>query len=181
MGSIAKRIVGLTALAATLYAVRRYYGNWGATKEECRMRLPGDELVGEPAVQATEAVWIDAPPSAVWPWLLQTAPHWAPKGWLGSPDGAPFTVVETVPEQHLVLREGSVDLPRDAMWAFHLVRRRNDGSRLVVRARSGLRHPGEVIGRELTRAVTTLGMRVMLREVKRQAERPQLRSVTPAG
>lgn len=35
------------------------------------MRLPGDELVGDPVVQTTEAVWIDAPPSAVWPWLVQ--------------------------------------------------------------------------------------------------------------
>ena len=35
------------------------------------MRLPGDQLVGDPVIQATEAVWIDASPSAVWPWLLQ--------------------------------------------------------------------------------------------------------------
>lgn len=35
------------------------------------MRLPGDELVGDPVLQTTEAVWIDAPRSAVWPWLVQ--------------------------------------------------------------------------------------------------------------
>ena len=35
------------------------------------MRLPGDQLVGDPVIQATEAVWIDASPSAVWPWLLR--------------------------------------------------------------------------------------------------------------
>lgn len=35
------------------------------------MRLPGDALVGDPAIQTTEAVYIDAPASAVWPWLLQ--------------------------------------------------------------------------------------------------------------
>jgi hypothetical protein len=39
-----------------LYAARRYFRNWGTTKEECRVRLPGDELVGKPAVQTTEAV-----------------------------------------------------------------------------------------------------------------------------
>ena len=56
---------------ALLYAARRYYRNWGTTKEECRMRLPGDELIGSPAVQSTEGVWIDAPPDAIWPWLVQ--------------------------------------------------------------------------------------------------------------
>jgi hypothetical protein len=35
------------------------------------MRLPGDELVGEPTVQTTEAVSIDAPAGSVWPWLVQ--------------------------------------------------------------------------------------------------------------
>ena len=35
------------------------------------MVLPGDALVADPAIQTTEAVYIDAPASAVWPWLLQ--------------------------------------------------------------------------------------------------------------
>ncbi|EUA88296.1 hypothetical protein I551_5220 [Mycobacterium ulcerans str. Harvey] len=35
------------------------------------MLLPGDSLVGDPATQTTEALCIDAPVSAVWPWLLQ--------------------------------------------------------------------------------------------------------------
>jgi hypothetical protein len=35
------------------------------------MQLPGDTLVADPAIQTTEAVYIDAPSSAVWPWLLQ--------------------------------------------------------------------------------------------------------------
>lgn len=54
-----------------LYAARRYYRNWGTTKEECRLALPGDELAGRPGVRSTEAVWIGAPPSAIWPWLVQ--------------------------------------------------------------------------------------------------------------
>ena len=57
--------------AALLYAARRFYRNWGTTKEECRMSLPGDKLVDPPAIQTTEGVWIDAPASAVWPWLVQ--------------------------------------------------------------------------------------------------------------
>jgi hypothetical protein len=44
---------------------------WGSTVEEVALELPGDELVAEPAVQVTRAVSIDAPPHAVWPWLVQ--------------------------------------------------------------------------------------------------------------
>ncbi len=61
----------IAAVAGLLYAARRYYRNWGTTKEECQMRLPGDDLIGRPAVQTTEGVWIDQPPEAVWPWLVQ--------------------------------------------------------------------------------------------------------------
>ena len=56
---------------ALLYGARQFYRNWGTTKEECRMTLPGDELIGRPVVVTTEGVWIDASAGAVWPWLVQ--------------------------------------------------------------------------------------------------------------
>ncbi|WP_236737225.1 SRPBCC family protein [Mycolicibacterium llatzerense] len=56
---------------ALLYAARRYYRNWGTTKQECRQQLPGDELVRLPALQSTEGILIGAPVDAVWPWLVQ--------------------------------------------------------------------------------------------------------------
>lgn len=73
MAPATKRIVRIATGVAALYLARRYYRNWGTTKEECQIRLPGDQLVGDPAIQATEAVWIDAPPSAVWTWLSRLA------------------------------------------------------------------------------------------------------------
>jgi hypothetical protein len=75
-------VVRPVLIAAGLYAARRYYRNWGATKEECSMRLPGDELVRAPVVQATEAVTIDAPASSVWRWLVQ----------MGQDRGGVFTI-----------------------------------------------------------------------------------------
>lgn len=54
-----------------LYAARRYFRNWGTTKSESRMNLPGDELIREPMLRITEAVWIERPAAAVWPWLVQ--------------------------------------------------------------------------------------------------------------
>jgi len=71
MGIKAKRTAETAALLAILYGARRYYRNWGTTKSESRMLLPGDTLVADPAIQTTEAVYIDAPVAAVWPWLLQ--------------------------------------------------------------------------------------------------------------
>ena len=44
---------------------------WGASEEEARRRLPGDELVASPTFASTRAVTIAAPPAAVWPWLVQ--------------------------------------------------------------------------------------------------------------
>jgi hypothetical protein len=64
-------MAGSAIAGAGLLAARRYYRNWGTTKEECDTALPGDELVSQPVVQTTEGIWIDAPASAVWPWLVQ--------------------------------------------------------------------------------------------------------------
>jgi hypothetical protein len=57
--------------ALVLYAARRYFRDWGTTKSESRMHLPGDELIREPMLRITEAVWIERPAAAVWPWLVQ--------------------------------------------------------------------------------------------------------------
>ncbi|ETW24331.1 hypothetical protein [Mycobacterium gastri] len=71
MAKMMKRVAGAGASLAVLYAARRYYRNWGTTKHEARMLLPGDTLVSDPAIQTTEALNIDAPAAAVWPWLVQ--------------------------------------------------------------------------------------------------------------
>lgn len=44
---------------------------WGATTEELALVLPGDELAPEPLLNWTNAVNINAPPDAVWPWIAQ--------------------------------------------------------------------------------------------------------------
>src|SRR5690349_6473826 len=54
---------------APLY--RRVHLRWGATDAEVTAPMPGDELVPEPSFSATRAITIDAPPEAVWPWLVQ--------------------------------------------------------------------------------------------------------------
>ncbi|MDI6098739.1 SRPBCC family protein [Actinoplanes sp. NEAU-A12] len=59
------------AVAAYSPPARRWYLTWGATPEEATGPLAGDELLLEPDLQSTRAVTVDAPPAAVWPWLVQ--------------------------------------------------------------------------------------------------------------
>jgi hypothetical protein len=42
---------------------------WGATTDEQQMTLPVDDA--DPAPYVTRAIKINAPPSAVWPWIVQ--------------------------------------------------------------------------------------------------------------
>jgi hypothetical protein len=63
------------AVASPLFAFaplyRRWHLRWGATDDEVAVAMPGDELVSEPSFNATRGITIDAPPEAVWPWLVQ--------------------------------------------------------------------------------------------------------------
>jgi hypothetical protein len=71
------KAAGGAALAAGAGAIgyallfRRGCLAWGATDEEVSRKLPGDELLPEADIVSTRAVTIEAPPGAVWPWLVQ--------------------------------------------------------------------------------------------------------------
>jgi hypothetical protein len=56
---------------ATAPLHRGRHRRWGATEEEVVNEMPGDELVPGAQYVCTRAVTIDAPPGAVWPWLVQ--------------------------------------------------------------------------------------------------------------
>jgi hypothetical protein len=56
-------------LTAPLY--RGWHLRWGATPTELADSMPGDDLVLGAQFIATRAITIDAPPEAVWPWLVQ--------------------------------------------------------------------------------------------------------------
>jgi hypothetical protein len=68
-------VVGVAAAPIVYrWQVRPWLVRWGATDDEVGRALPGDELVegdGGDGPRTTRAVTIDAPPSAVWPWLAQ--------------------------------------------------------------------------------------------------------------
>lgn len=202
------RLIGSVAAGAGLLAARQFYRNWGTTKDECQTPLPGDELIGQPAVQTTEGVWIDAPAADVWPWLVQMGqdrgglysyeglenlvglkyrnaerihPEWqhlevgdvirvVPRGWMGLSDGIALPVAQVTEGQSIVLRLQPPQLPWDGIWSFHVIPRWEDRCRLLVRSRSRMRAPGEVLGAEAGGPVLALMTRGMLLGIKRRVE-----------
>ncbi len=72
--------VALAAVAATAEAGLIYLGRtYGSCEEERHKRLPGDDIIPAAEVQTDHAITIDAPPSAVWPWLVQMG--WGRGAW----------------------------------------------------------------------------------------------------
>ncbi len=103
---------------------------WGTLPHEPTMRLPGDELIPRPAMSATRALVIDAPPDDVYPWFAQMGPGragWYSYDWIDNrgvesareinPEwvvtgpgtsmagmaGIRFDIVDAVPGRHLVI------------------------------------------------------------------------------
>jgi hypothetical protein len=65
-------VLGLILLCLIyIFAIRPWILTWGATREEIRRALPGDDLVVKPHFIATRAVTIQAPAAEVWKWIIQ--------------------------------------------------------------------------------------------------------------
>jgi len=66
-----------TALAAALGSLayplffRHRCLTWGARPDEVSRKLPGDDLLADADIVSTRVITIDAPPAAIWPWLVQ--------------------------------------------------------------------------------------------------------------
>ena len=133
-----RRTVAVGAGIGALALTRKELRNLGATCAERRVTLPGDEIVAGAKSASTMAITIDAPPSEVWPWLVQMGcdragfyswdrldnggrpsateihPEWqgleVGDRVLSTPDGRGwFTVERLEPERVLVLR-ASIDV-----------------------------------------------------------------------
>lgn len=72
-------LLAVGAAAAGEAALVHLGRTYGSTARERDLMLPGDRIVGRPQVVTDHAVTVDAPPSAVWPWLLQMG--WGRGGW----------------------------------------------------------------------------------------------------
>ena len=183
-------------LALAYTRLRQPILTWGATDEEAAARLPGDELLEDADGVATRAITIDAPPSAVWPWLAQMGP--APRGGAYTYDWIEnllrldmHSVDRVLPEfQHPEVGEGFgfgentmryaiVDPERtlalrsaDGNWVWTFVLEERGGrTRLVSRNRFRLPRLRDRIGMLPMEPGSLVMERKMLRGIKRRAER----------
>jgi hypothetical protein len=190
--------LGSIAVAAMLYRLllRRPILNWGATDAEANARLPGDELLEEADGVATRAITIDAPASAVWPWIAQMGP--SPRGgaytydWIENRLGLDMHSADRVlPEyQHPQvgdtlgygknrMRFERVEPQRvlatrseDGDWVWTFVLDEQDGrTRLISRNRFRLPTLTAKIGMVPMEPASLVMERKMLRGIKRRAER----------
>jgi len=72
-GATAGGAAAAIAAAVATYPVlwRRWCLTWGATAGEAAAQMPGDDLMPSPDLISTRAITVEAPPSAIWPWLVQ--------------------------------------------------------------------------------------------------------------
>jgi hypothetical protein len=54
-----------------LALLRPWQLRWGATADEIKRPMPGDDIVGQPSFNATRAVTINAPAENIYRWIVQ--------------------------------------------------------------------------------------------------------------
>jgi hypothetical protein len=79
MGNLPTCTTVTVAAAGGYAALYRLGQTWGATVQEQRQALAGDELLPNATAWTTHAITIAAPARAVWPWLVQMG--WGRAGW----------------------------------------------------------------------------------------------------
>lgn len=165
------------------------FETWGATDDEAREPVAGDDLVPNARLIATRAITIDAPPSAVFPWLRQMGfgrAGWYSYDWIDNlgrksaatilptwqqvgtgdviPGGGPvgFEVTQADEPHTLVLRlapTGGVSDRIGFSLAYEL-RDRDGSTRLISRVRARVDLPG---GRLIERGLLGPGDGIMVR------------------
>ena len=193
-------------LTAPLY--RRWHLRWGSTLAEVASRLPGDDLMPGAQYRSTRAINIDAPPEAVWPWLVQVGclrAGWYSNDLLDNLTHPSATVI--VPElQHIEVGQWVPMSPKpsarsglkvhsfeanrwllwttpDSTWAWQLAPT-DHGTRLIARinARYDWRHPHwALLGILLMEFGDFAMLRRMLRGIKARAEALEHESTLPVG
>lgn len=170
---------------------------WGADRDEVHRVLPGDELLPGPDGGSTRAITINAPPAAVWPWLVQIGP--APRGgaytydWIENLLGLGFHSTDRIldqyqhpepglaiglgdnemrferiePERTLVLRSGDGNW----LWSFNLIETGSGRTRLISRNRYRLPSAAARIGMLALEAGSLVMERRMLFGIRERAER----------
>ena len=190
-------IIALLILLALYFTwLREWQMTWGATTEEVSRYMAGDELLEDPALNATRAVRIKAPPEHVWPWLVQMGYN---KGGLysfghldnggmpsaeriipefqdlkvGDPILPLLKVIEMEPQRSMlwVFQEGAGPW-ENATWSWGLYKTDNGDTRLVTRLRQRYTYNSlqEIISWIIIDPMEIFMMRTTLLGIKRRVE-----------
>jgi hypothetical protein len=113
-----RRAASVGALLPWAYVLiaRRWHLRWGATDEETRKALPGDELVPRPVAEMTRALTINAPAREIWPWMVQMRAGGGglySYDWLENLAGLGIHSTDRIVPEYQDLKEGDV-FPLDA-------------------------------------------------------------------
>jgi hypothetical protein len=169
---------------------------WGATAVEAEARLPGDELLQDADAVATRAITIDAPATAVWPWIAQMGP--SPRGgaytydWIENLLGLNMHSADSVLPEYQLPRVGEgfgygankmsfkivepehvlATQSADGNWVWSFVLDEQNGStRLISRNRFRLPRLRDRIGMIPMEPGSLVMERKMLHGIKRRAEK----------
>ena len=195
-GRLATASLSIASLALLYFRfLRDPVLTWGATATEAAENLPGDELLDGADGCSTRALSIDAPPSAVWPWLAQMGP--SPRGgvytydWIENLLGLDIHSVDHILPEFQNPKEGdSIPLGPNRMeiarleqgsvlcfrsddgnwvWAF-ILRPEGSGTRLISRNRFRLDAIPSRVGMLPLEPGSLVMERKMLLGIKRRAE-----------
>jgi len=170
---------------------------WGATAEEVNRYMSGDELLEDPAFNATRAVEIKVPPEQVWPWLVQMGYKRAGLYSFGNLDNGGMPSAESIIPEFQNLKVGDFILPsmlkvvemepdssmlwvfqdiagqwQNATWSWGLYKTNSGHTRLVSRLRQqyALDSVQEIIPWLIMDPMEIFMMRTTLLGIKRRAE-----------
>jgi hypothetical protein len=191
--------LGGLPLFATVPLYRHWHLRWGATHDEVRGAMPGDDIVAKASFDATRAITIDAAPELVWPWIVQMGYRRAGFYTYALLDNAGFDSADRILEQYQPPRIGDwMPMAKnvnettafkvkafatnewllwekpDSTWAWKLIPLDGRRTRLISRlkARYAWESPGSAI---LTLVLLEFGdfpmMRRVMNGIKARAER----------
>ena len=126
--------VALSAAATYLVFLRPLRRSWGLDPEEATRVLPGDDLLPDAPLVETRGITIEAPPAAVWPWLVQMG--YGRGGWYSYDrlDNAGRPSAETVVPEWQNIKMGDRLTAGSSGRAWFTVAGLDPGRALVLRA-----------------------------------------------
>jgi hypothetical protein len=200
---IASILFVLVLFYLTLF--RPWQLRWGATDDEIKRFMPGDDIVGKLSFNATRAVMINAPAENIYPWIVQMGVKRA--GWYSYDllDNLGRKSAESILAEHQDIQVGDLiplspdgkqgmrvkdfrknewmlwwDKIGDSSWVWEIYSEGEAHSRLVTRVRVKYRWFSPAIAFNLLiEFFDILMMRKCMLGIKRRAEKSLSKS--PAG